>query len=219
MADLAQKIPLVAEADRGLLHASAGILAVAFLAKAAVWPLNFWLVPAYSAATAPVGALFAIMSKVGIYTVLRLWTLLFSAGAGASAWFGSGWLVAGGLATLVFGAIGLLGSQKLGNLAGFAVIVSSGTLLAAIGFGQTGLTAGALVLPAQLDAGRQRLVHAGRPDRALAQRRRQHRAARTVGRRALPQRQPGTRSRREPRRRGRNPLSARRSRRRRPSSA
>jgi multicomponent K+:H+ antiporter subunit D len=144
MADLAQKIPLVADADRGLLHASAGILAVAFLAKAAVWPLNFWLVPAYSAATAPVGALFAIMSKVGVYTVLRLWTLLFSAGAGASAWFSSGWLVAGGLATLVFGAIGLLGSQKLGNLAGFAVIVSSGTLLAAIGFGQTGLTAGAL---------------------------------------------------------------------------
>ncbi|MDB5850876.1 MAG: monovalent cation/H+ antiporter subunit [Rhodoferax sp.] len=144
MADLAQKIPLVAVADRGLLHASAAILAVAFLAKAAVWPLNFWLVPAYSAATAPVGALFAIMSKVGIYTVLRLWTLLFSAEAGASAYFGGSWLVAGGLATLSFGAIGMLGSQKLGNLAGFAVIVSSGTLLAAIGFGQTGLTAGAL---------------------------------------------------------------------------
>ena len=144
MADLAQKIPLVAEADRGMLHAAAGILAVAFLAKAAAWPLNFWLVPAYSAATAPVGALFAIMSKVGIYTVLRLWTLLFSAGAGASAGFGGSWLVVGGLATLCFGAIGMLGSQKLGHLAGFAVIVSSGTLLAAIGFGQAGLTAGAL---------------------------------------------------------------------------
>ena len=144
MADLAQKIPLVTDADRSLLHASAAILAVAFLAKAAVWPLNFWLVPAYSAATAPVGALFAIMSKVGIYTILRLWTLLFSADAGASAAFGGQWLVAGGLATLAFGAIGMLGSQKLGHLAGFAVIVSSGTLLASIGFGQTGLTAGAL---------------------------------------------------------------------------
>src|SRR5205823_1058928 len=144
MADLSQKIPLVADADRGLLHASAAILAVAFLAKAAIWPLNFWLVPAYSAATAPVGALFAIMSKVGIYTVLRLWTLLFSGGAGASAGFGGDWLMAGGLATLAFGALGMLGSQKLGHLAGYAVLVSSGTLLAAIGFGQTGLTAGAL---------------------------------------------------------------------------
>ncbi|MDB5892914.1 MAG: monovalent cation/H+ antiporter subunit, partial [Rhodoferax sp.] len=138
MADLAQKIPLVADADRGLLHASAAILAVAFLAKAAIWPLNFWLVPAYSAATAPVGALFAIMSKVGIYTVLRLWTLLFSSGAGASAGFGGDWLMAGGLATLAFGALGMLGSQKLGHLAGYAVLVSSGTLLAAIGFGQAG---------------------------------------------------------------------------------
>ena len=53
MADLALKIPLVPEADRGLLHAGAGILAVAFLAKAGMWPLNFWLVPAYSSASAP----------------------------------------------------------------------------------------------------------------------------------------------------------------------
>lgn len=45
-----------------------------------MWPLNFWLVPAYSAATAPVGAVFALMTKVGVYVVLRLWTLLFSSG-------------------------------------------------------------------------------------------------------------------------------------------
>lgn len=44
-ADLALKIPLVPEADRGLLHAGAAILATAFLAKAGMWPLNFWLAP------------------------------------------------------------------------------------------------------------------------------------------------------------------------------
>ncbi|MFP3499916.1 proton-conducting transporter membrane subunit, partial [Pseudomonas sp. SIMBA_059] len=54
MADLALKIPLVPEADRGLLHAGAAILAMAFLVKAGIWPLNFWLVPAYSSASAPV---------------------------------------------------------------------------------------------------------------------------------------------------------------------
>ncbi len=59
MADLAMKIPLVPEADRGLLHAGTAILAIAFLAKAGMWPLNFWLVPAYSSASAPVAALFA----------------------------------------------------------------------------------------------------------------------------------------------------------------
>ena len=144
MADMALKIVQVGDADRGMLHAGAAILAVAFLAKAALWPLNFWLVPAYSAAAAPVGGIFAIMTKVGVYTILRLSTLLFGADAGASSQFGSSWLVVGGMLTLAFGAIGMLGSQRLANLAGFAVITSSGTLLAAIGLGQVDLTAGAL---------------------------------------------------------------------------
>ncbi|MGH8462752.1 MAG: monovalent cation/H+ antiporter subunit D, partial [Pseudomonas sp.] len=117
MADLALKIPLVPEADRGLLHAGAAILATAFLAKAGIWPLNFWLVPAYSAASAPVAALFAIMTKVGIYTVLRLWTLLFSGQAGASAFFGGEWLVYGGLATLGCAAVSILAAQRLERMA------------------------------------------------------------------------------------------------------
>jgi len=144
MADLAQTIPLVAQSDRGLLHAAAAILATAFLIKAAAWPLNFWLVPAYSAATAPVGALFALMTKVGVYAILRLWTLLFGEGSGASAGFGGLWLVGAGMATMTFGAIGMLGSQRLGHLAGYAAVLSSGTLLAATGFGQHLLTAGLL---------------------------------------------------------------------------
>jgi multicomponent K+:H+ antiporter subunit D len=87
MADLAMKLREVPEGDRGLLHAGAAILAVAFLAKAALWPLNFWLPAAYAAASAPVSALFALLTKVGVYAVLRLWTLCFPASAGASALF------------------------------------------------------------------------------------------------------------------------------------
>ena len=144
MADLAQAIPQVADADRGLLHAAAGILATAFLIKAAVWPLNFWLVPAYSAATAPVGALFALMTKVGIYTLLRLWTLMFSSEAGDSAMFGSLWLIIGGMVTMAFAGIAILAATRLTHLAGYAAILSAGTLLAAIGFNQNMLTAGLL---------------------------------------------------------------------------
>ncbi|MDR0280798.1 MAG: cation:proton antiporter, partial [Paucimonas sp.] len=144
MADLAMKIPLVPEADRGLLHAGAAILAIAFLAKAGIWPLNFWLVPAYSSASAPVAALFAIMTKVGFYTVLRLWTLLFSEQAGASAFFGGQWLVYGGLATLAVAAVSILAAQRLERMASLSILVSAGTLLAAIGFGQTALTSAAL---------------------------------------------------------------------------
>ncbi len=144
MADLARAVPLVAPEDLGLLHAAAAILATAFLIKAAVWPLNFWLVPAYSAATAPVGALFAVMTKVGVYTLLRLWTLMFSAEAGASALFGGPWLVGAGMLTMAFGGIGMLASQRPVRLAGFAAVLSSGTVLAAAGFGQNALTAALL---------------------------------------------------------------------------
>lgn len=143
-ADLAARIPQVAAADRALLHTACAILAVAFLAKAAMWPLNFWLVPAYSSASAPSAAVFALLTKVGIYVLLRLSTLLFSPEAGDSAGFGSQWLAWGGMATLAFGAIGMLASQRPARLAGYAVIVSSGTLLAVVGFARPELTASAL---------------------------------------------------------------------------
>ena len=144
MADLAAKIPAVSAVDRPLLHAGCAILAVAFLAKAAMWPLNFWLVPAYASASAPSGAVFALLTKVGIYVLLRLSTLLFSPAAGDSAGFGSSWLVWGGLLTLAFGAIGMLATQRPARLAGFAVIVSSGTLMAALGLARPEVTAGLL---------------------------------------------------------------------------
>src|SRR3546814_4103468 len=112
MADLADKATLVAEHDRGLLHVGAAILAVAFLIKAAVWPLNAWLVPAYSAASVPVAALFVLMTKVGFYALFRLWTLVFPAEAGLSAHFGGTALLYGGLLTLPFGPVGLLASIR-----------------------------------------------------------------------------------------------------------
>ena len=144
LADLAVKIPQVSEADIGLLHAGAAILAVAFLAKAGMWPLNFWLVPAYSAASAPVAAIFALMTKVGAYTLLRLWTLLFSGQAGDSAFFGGDWMIWGGMATLAVAAISIVTAQRLERMASLCILVSAGILLSSIGFGQPSLTSGAL---------------------------------------------------------------------------
>ncbi|MGE0801007.1 MAG: monovalent cation/H+ antiporter subunit D [Lautropia sp.] len=143
LADLAARVPEVAEGDRVLLHAGAALLAGAFLTKAAIWPLGFWLVPAYAAAGAPVAAVFAVMTKVGIYAIARVGSLMF-AGAGAAPWFGADWLMAAGLATVGFGTFGLLASRVLGKLAGFSLIVSSGTLLAALAFGRAEITGGAL---------------------------------------------------------------------------
>ncbi|MCS4243689.1 multicomponent K+:H+ antiporter subunit D [Rhizobium sp. BIGb0125] len=144
MGDLAQRIPSLQPDQRMLLETGAAVLGVAFLVKAGMWPLNFWLPSTYSAASAPVGGIFAIMSKVGIYVIARLSFLLFGSTAGESAGFGHDALLYGGIATIVFGAIGVLASQALGRLAGFSVLVSSGTLLAAMGTGNATVAAGAL---------------------------------------------------------------------------
>ncbi len=144
MADMAGKLAQIPSGDRGLLHAGAAILGLAFLTKAAQWPLNFWLVPAYTAASAPVAALFAIMTKVGVYAVLRVWTLFFAPSAKVTSLFGADALLWCGLVTLAFGALGVMASQSLGRLAGYSLVVSSGTLIAAIAFGQAPVTGAAL---------------------------------------------------------------------------
>lgn len=144
MADLATRIPLVPANDRMLLQAGAAVLGIAFLVKAGMWPLSFWLPTTYAAAAPPVAAIFSIMSKVGIYVVLRLWLLVFGGASGAVAHFGAQWLLLGGMATIAFGAIGVLASQSLRRLAGFAVLVSSGTVLTAVGTGLTGVIGSAL---------------------------------------------------------------------------
>jgi multicomponent K+:H+ antiporter subunit D len=138
MADLAVRIPAVADADRVLVEIGAAALGIAFLVKAGMWPLCFWLPTTYAAASAPAAALFSIMTKVGVYAVLRLWLLLFGGASGAEL------LIYGGMATIGFGMVGLLGSQALSRMAGFSLLVSSGTLIASIGLGGAAVTGAAL---------------------------------------------------------------------------
>jgi multicomponent K+:H+ antiporter subunit D len=144
MADLAQRIATVPDDNRMLLEAGAAILGTAFLVKAGMWPLGFWLPTAYAAAAPPVASVFAIMTKVGVYVVLRLSLLLFGDDAGTSAHFGSNWILAGGLMTMIYGLIGILAAQDMPRMSGYAVLVSSGTVLAAIGIGGVSVTGGML---------------------------------------------------------------------------
>ncbi|MQW87586.1 monovalent cation/H+ antiporter subunit D [Sinorhizobium saheli] len=144
MADLATKIAGLAPDSRRLVESGAAVLGVAFLVKAGMWPLSFWLPTAYAAATPPVAAVFAVLTKVGIYVIIRLHLLLFGAAAGTSSGFGQDWLIVGGMLTIAFGGIGVLASQAMGRLAGYSVLVSSGTLLAALGLGHQAMLAGAL---------------------------------------------------------------------------
>jgi multicomponent K+:H+ antiporter subunit D len=142
MADLAARAGELGGPDRRLFEAGAAILGIAFLIKAAAWPLNFWLPAAYANACAPVAGLFAIMTKVGIYSLLRIGSLLLPTGAPAA--FGGDWMFPLGMATLMFGAVGVLAAPQAERQAGYCVIMSSGTLLAALGMPGVALTGPAL---------------------------------------------------------------------------
>ena len=144
MADLALRVASTPNEDLALLEAGAAILGVAFLVKAGIWPLSFWLPRTYAAAAPPVAAMFAIMTKVGIYIVLRLSFLLFGKDSGGAAGFANDWLLYAGLATMAFGILGILAARQLTRVAGHYVLVSSGILLAAIGIGGEALTAALL---------------------------------------------------------------------------
>lgn len=144
MAHLVQLVPRLNDDQRPLFHAGAGIMAVAFLVKAGIWPLAFWLPSTYAAGAPPVAALFAVMTKVGVYVLVRLSFLIFGVHAGASAGFGAQVLLAGGLATVTFGLLGVLASREMDRVAAFVVMVSSGTVIAAAGVVTGGGPAGVL---------------------------------------------------------------------------
>lgn len=132
MADLARIVPQVPAADQALLQTGAVLLLLVFAVKAALVPLHFWLPGTYANAPGPVAALFAIMTKVGAYSIIRLYVLAFGADAGAAAWLAAPWLLPAGLVTLVLGMTGVLAARSLGQMASFAVIGSMGMLLATV---------------------------------------------------------------------------------------
>ena len=142
MADLAAKVGQVAPGDGALLRTGALLLFLVFALKAAAVPLHWWLPTAYGAASAPAAALFAIMTKVGAYSIIRVYTLVFGADGGPAAGVAGPWLLPAALAALVIGALGVLASRSLVNLVSFAVVWSMGTLLTAVAlFDPRGLAA------------------------------------------------------------------------------
>ncbi|MDL0430827.1 monovalent cation/H+ antiporter subunit D [Marinobacter sp. TBZ242] len=133
MADLARVIANAPESDLPLLKAASLLLMVVFGIKAALLPLLFWLPRAYSAASAPVAALFAIMTKVGFYAMVRVFLVVFGLDEGAPANDTvMAWLWPMALITLALGGIGVLGAASLRTLTAYMVIVSVGILLATL---------------------------------------------------------------------------------------
>jgi multicomponent K+:H+ antiporter subunit D len=132
MADLAVRVAELPAEDTALLRVGAVLLLLVFAIKAAVLPLHFWLPASYANAPLPVAALFAIMTKVGAYAILRMYTLVFGPEVEITAGLAGDWLLPAALITLAVGAIGVLGAREIGRLVAFGAITSMGTLLTAV---------------------------------------------------------------------------------------
>lgn len=144
MPDLAARVASADVADAPLIKAAAYLLLIVFGLKAAVLPLCFWLPRAYAAAPASVAALFAIMTKVGFYAVVRVFTLVFGEEAGPLANLGHELLWWLALPTIAFGVIGALGARQLQALLAYLVVVSVGTLMAGFAMGSPAALSAAL---------------------------------------------------------------------------
>ena len=76
MADLAVKLSMVE--NQGMVLLIASIFIVVFGSKSAIFPLYFWLPQSYTQPPAAVSVLFSgLLTKVGVYCLLRTFTLFF----------------------------------------------------------------------------------------------------------------------------------------------
>jgi multicomponent K+:H+ antiporter subunit D len=148
LADLARKVAAVSPENAPLVRVAGLLLFAVFALKAALLPFYLWLPEAYAHTSASVAALFAIMTKVGAYSILRADTLLFGADAGLVAGLLEPWLLPMALATLLVGMVGALASTRLRQQAAYLVVASVGSLLTAFGLGSvSGIAAGLYYLP------------------------------------------------------------------------
>ncbi|NBB97810.1 MAG: monovalent cation/H+ antiporter subunit D [Alphaproteobacteria bacterium] len=132
MADMAAKAATLPPEDAALVRTAGAMVLLVFAVKGALLPLHFWLPNTYTHAPAPVAALFAIMTKVGAYAILRVFTLIFGPSLALTGTLFSDLLMPAALITTVIGMIGVLAGGSLARVASFAAVGSMGTLFIAI---------------------------------------------------------------------------------------
>lgn len=140
MADLARALPMVE--NQGLVTTLAVMFLLAFGSKAAVFPLFFWLPASYHTASAPVMAIFAaLLTKVGVYAIIRTSTLLFM---GSAAFMGP---VIGVIAalTMVIGVLGAAAHFDVRRILSFHIISQIGYMLVGVAIATPLAIAGAIL--------------------------------------------------------------------------
>ena len=142
MADVSRLITTLEADQHKIAVAGSLLLFVVFGIKAAMLPVGFWLPKTYAVASTPVAAIFTIMTKVGIYSILRVNGTVFD--DALSQEILKSWLLPIGLITSLYGVIAAIGADRLRRFVGFMVLSSIGTLLTAIAMSNTQAWSGAL---------------------------------------------------------------------------
>ena len=136
MAHLAHRLDTLPDSLRWVLH---GMLLLAFGIKAAVFPLSAWLPDSYPTAPAPVTAVFAgLLTKVGVYAIIRTETLLFPGGRVGDT------LMVFALATMIVGILGAVAQSDIKRLLSFTLVSHIGYMLFGVGLGTTSGLSGAI---------------------------------------------------------------------------
>lgn len=130
MTDVSRLIPTLDNDQHKLAIAGGLLLFVVFGIKAAMLPVGFWLPKTYAVASTPVAAIFTIMTKMGIYAILRVNGTVFDDALAQSIFKNT--LLIIGLITSFYGVIGAIAAERLRRFVGFMVLSSIGTLLIAI---------------------------------------------------------------------------------------
>ncbi len=130
MTDVSRLIPTLDSDQHKLAIAGGLLLFVVFGIKAAMLPVGFWLPKTYAVASTPVAAIFTIMTKMGIYAILRVNGTVFDDALAQSIFKNT--LLIIGLITSFYGVIGAIAAERLRRFVGFMVLSSIGTLLIAI---------------------------------------------------------------------------------------
>ena len=121
MAELAIRLNDVAPGTRSALFA---VLLVAFGIKAAVFPLSTWLPDSYPTAPAPVTAVFAgLLTKVGVYAIIRAHTLLFPSGGLDRM------LMVAAFLTMLVGILGAIAQTDIKRLLSFTLVSHIGYMV------------------------------------------------------------------------------------------
>ncbi len=141
LAQLAERLPDVDPAVRLGIQL---LLLLAFGIKAAIFPLSAWLPDSYPTAPAPVTAVFAgLLTKVGVYAIIRTQTLLFPSSGAGSPWVDQALMVLA-LLTMLIGILGAVAQDDIKRLLSFTLVSHIGFLVFGVSLAGSAATAAAI---------------------------------------------------------------------------